>query len=181
MDLLLKQVNKEDKIFDIGCGSGQFLLVVAEFVKAKKYFGIEITDTLITNANNLFSKYQKNANYQFLKYDGEFIPQEITDYNKVYMNDVLHHIPKDKQEQFIETLYNSLASSTTFILKDMDAASILVYFNKLHDLVFSQEIGNEISMKKACELLESKGFIISKQYRKRIFWYSHYIIVCKKN
>lgn len=181
MDLLVQQVSKEDKVFDVGCGSGQFLLILAEFVKAKKYFGIEISDTLVANATNLFSKFQKEADSQFMKYDGVTIPKEIRDYNKVFMNDVLHHIPKGKQEQFIETLYESVSEGTTFILKDMDASSILVYFNKLHDLIFSQEIGNEISIKQAGQLLENKGFTITKQYKKRIFLYSHYIIVCRKN
>ena len=180
MDDLLAQVQKEDNVFDIGCGSGQFLLLVAEFVKAKSLFGIEIHDRLVTNAKNLFAKFQKDANATFEKYDGTDIPKQIKNFDKVFLNDVLHHIPKKQQSTFIANLYAAMGSGSKFILKDMNAATPLVIFNKLHDLVFSQEIGNEISVKKAIELLEENGFVIESQMKKRIFWYAHYIIVCKK-
>ena len=180
MDDLLAQVKKEDTVFDIGCGSGQFLLLVAEFVKAKSLFGIEIHDRLVNNAKNLFDKFQKDADATFEKYDGTQIPEQIKNFDKVFLNDVLHHIPKKQQSTFIGNLHKAMGSGSKFVLKDMNAATPLVFFNKMHDLVFSREIGNEISVKKAAQLLEENGFVIESQMKKRIFWYAHYIIVCKK-
>lgn len=39
--------------FYIGCGSGQFLLLLSKFTKAMKLGGIEISSTLINNAKDL--------------------------------------------------------------------------------------------------------------------------------
>ena len=40
---------------DVGCGSGQFLLLLTEFAEPQEVFGIEISDKLIDNAQRLFS------------------------------------------------------------------------------------------------------------------------------
>lgn len=180
LEALLSEIKDGDKVFDIGCGSGQFLLLVAEFKKPSKVSGIEINDRLIKNANNLFSNYQESTDYSFSTYDGIDFPSEIKDYNKVYLNDVLHHVPKKHQLKFLETIYNSLSKDAVFVLKDIDQSSPLVYFNKLHDIIFAGEIGKEMKYKDAFSQLEELGFEIISTTKKRIFFYPHYIITCKK-
>ena len=66
------------------------------------------------------------------------------------------------------------------IFKDVDASSPLVYVNKLHDLIFAQEIGNEISFEKAKSLLIDNGLQIIEQEKRTTYVYPHYTIVAKK-
>ena len=84
------------------------------------------------------------------------------------------------QENFIKNLTISMKPGSTLILKDMNRASGLVYFNKLHDMIFAGEIGNEISLTKAANLLEANGLSIIKQEKRNMYVYPHYSIVAKK-
>lgn len=180
IELLLNQVQESDTVFDIGCGSGQFSLLAVHFKKVKKVYGIEISQKLVDNANNLFEKHVKDVEYSFIQYNGDKLPEEIGTSSKVFLNDVLHHIPKNKQTNFLEEIYNSLNKDAVFILKDIDASSLLVYCNKLHDIIFAGEIGNELKFENALEILKKIGFKILMTDKRNIAVYPHYTIICKK-
>jgi len=66
------------------------------------------------------------------------------------------------------------------ILKDINAGSPLVYCNKLHDLIFAREIGNEMTFTNALELLKANGLTITEQTKRTMYVYPHYTIVGKK-
>ena len=66
------------------------------------------------------------------------------------------------------------------VLKDIDGSSPFVIFNKIHDLIFSGEIGNEISVSKALNLLKENGFDIVEQEKRLMYVYPHYTLVAQK-
>lgn len=175
---LIKMVQPGQKVGDVGCGSGQFLLLVSEFAKPSYLYGIEISKKLIDNAKNLFSSRPQNC--FFTEYDGSSFPAQLGEMDIIFLIDVLHHVPKNMQENFIKNLTISMKPGSTLILKDMNRASGLVYFNKLHDMIFAGEIGNEISLTKAANLLEANGLSIIKQEKRNMYVYPHYSIVAKK-
>jgi SAM-dependent methyltransferase len=180
VELLLNQLNASDTIFDIGCGSGQFSLLAVHFKKIKKVYGLEIQESLVANATNLFKKHTSGISYKFVQYKGKSLPNEIELCTKVFLNDVLHHIPPAEQIPFIKEIYTKVQPGTVFILKDIDASSPLVYFNKLHDIVFSGEIGKEISFENAIKIVEDIGFKITATDKRNIAVYPHYTIICEK-
>lgn len=179
-ELLLNQLNASDTIFDIGCGSGQFSLLSVHFKKVKTVYGLEIKERLVASANNLLKTHTRGINYTFFIYDRKTLPSEIKLCNKVFLNDVLHHIPKANQINFIRDIYKKMSKGSTFILKDINASSPLVYFNKLHDIIFSGEIGKEMPYKKALKALGEIGFKIITTEKRNILLYPHYTIICKK-
>ena len=176
---LIKMVQPGEKVGDVGCGSGQFLLLLTEFAKPSSLFGIEISKKLIDNANNLFSSLP-NQNYAFSEYDGTNFPEQLHEMDVIFLIDVLHHVPKKFQEDFLEDLISSMKYGARLILKDINAESPFVYFNKLHDLIFASEIGNEITMQKAIEILQTNGLTIIEQEKRRMYVYPHYCLVAKK-
>ncbi len=176
---LIQMVKPGEKAGDIGCGSGQFLLLLSRFARPSYLFGIEITQRLIDNANRLFSD-QPADSYGFSTYDGVTFPERIKEMDVVFLVDVLHHVPKKHQESFLQNLSLILKPGARLVLKDINAASPLVYFNKLHDLIFAREIGNEMSMKRAKQLLEDNGLQIIEQDKRTMYVYPHYTIVAKK-
>jgi 2-polyprenyl-3-methyl-5-hydroxy-6-metoxy-1,4-benzoquinol methylase len=171
-------VQPGQKVGDVGCGSGQFLLLVSEFAKPSYLYGIEISKKLIDNAENLFSSRPQNS--FFTEYDGTDFPAQLGEMDIIFLIDVLHHVPKNMQENFIKNLTISMKPGATLIFKDINAASGLVYFNKLHDMIFAGEIGNEMSMTKAAGLLQANGLSIIKQEKRNMYVYPHYTIVAKK-
>jgi SAM-dependent methyltransferase len=180
IELLLEQIDESDTVFDIGCGSGQFSLLAVHFRKIKKVYGIEIDNELVVNANNLFEKHVKDVDYKFIQYNGNTLPDEVSLSSKIFLNDVLHHIPKEQQISFLKKIYDAMDSDAVFILKDINASSPLVYFNKLHDIIFAGEIGKELKFNSALNILKEIGFKIISTDKRNIAVYPHYTIICKK-
>ncbi len=176
---LIQKIEPGEKVGDVGCGSGQFLLLLSEFAQPSYLFGIEISSKLINNAQKLFSNLS-GQNYFFAEYDGKNFPTALGDMDTIFLIDVLHHVPKKSQEDFIKALVLTMKPGARLILKDINAGSLLVYFNKLHDLIFAREIGNEMSIATAIELLKANGLTIIEQEKRVMYVYPHYTIVAKK-
>ena len=142
---LIKKVQPGEKVGDVGCGSGQFLLLLSEFAQPSYLFGIEISKKLIRQCPGSLQEFS-GQNYLFSEYDGKNFPAALHDMDTIFLIDVLHHVPKKRHVDFIKELALTMKPGARLILKDINAGSPLVYFNKLHDLIFAREIGNEISM-----------------------------------
>ena len=177
-DDILNNIPHYISLFDIGCGAGSFLSLVANFNKPSKIAGIEISENLINDAKSLLSKF--DIEQHIYKYDGDSIPNEISEYDYVSMIDVYHHIPPAIQVDFMYQLYSKMKPGAILVFKDIDKASPFVLMNKLHDLVLSSEVGNEISFKYAIDLFHKIGFEIVHTDKKQTFVYPHYTIFAKK-
>jgi SAM-dependent methyltransferase len=176
---LIQTVRPGEKVGDVGCGSGQFLLLLSQFAQPSYLFGIEISKKLIENANKLFSSLP-GSSHRFAEYDGVHFPEELSQMDLIFLIDVLHHVPRNNQENFIRDLAKNLKPGARLVLKDINAASPLVYANKLHDLIFAGEIGNEMSFERARALLQLNGLNIIEQYKRTMYVYPHYCIVAQK-
>lgn len=176
---LINMVQPNEKVGDVGCGSGQFLLLLNEFAKPSYLYGIEISKTLIDNANQLFSTLPENR-YDFEEYNGSVFPPKMAEMDVIFLIDVFHHVPKQGRQKFLQDLVKIMKPGCRFIFKDIDASSPLVYVNKLHDILFAREIGNEISFSEAKSLLSDNGLQIIEQEKRTIYVYPHYTIVAKK-
>lgn len=179
-DDLLNYIEENDSVFDIGCGSGQFCAIVAKFTSSNTIYGIEISPELVENAKIVNLEFKDSKKIQFETFDGKNIPDLIQNYSKIYLIDVLHHVPKKNQEKFIKEIYSKMSFGSKLIIKDIDASSLLVNFNKIHDLVFSKEIGNEMKMSFAKQLVKEIGFKVLDNYTKRMFVYPHYFLILEK-
>lgn len=176
---LIETVKPGEKVGDIGCGSGQFLLLLSEFAQPSFLYGIEISAKLIDNAHNLFSSFPKEK-YAFEQYDGVNFPAVLGEMDLLFLIDVLHHVPKNNQEAFLKDIAKMMKPGARLVLKDINAASPLVYCNKLHDAIFAGEIGNEMSMEKAKNLLMANGLNIIEQSKRTMYVYPHYTLIAQK-
>ncbi len=177
-DDILNSLPNNLNLFDIGCGSGSFLSIINEFKSPTKLAGVEISNDLVENARSLFKS--KKTKTDIYKYDGSDIPNELDQYDFVSMIDVFHHIPPAAQNDFMLQLFQKMKANSTLIFKDIDKASIFVFFNKLHDLLLSSEVGNEISVKRATDLLKKVGFTIDSVSTRQMLVYPHYTIIARK-
>lgn len=177
---LLELANGKTSAFDIGCGSGQFCSVLAHYTDIQRIKGIDVSDGLIANAREISRDFQNSKTLQFACFNGSDIPDDIADYELVYMIDVFHHIPPKIRLDFVAQLYTRMQPDATLVFKDMDAASPLVVFNKLHDTIFGGGAGQEISLTAARTTLERSGFRIRNTFRRTQAVYAHYFVVCDK-
>lgn len=179
-DDLINYAKNQSSVFDIGCGSGQFCALIANYTQVSKIKGIEINQRLVSNAYEVNQQFRKSKTLVFEVFDGSVIPNDIAEYDLVYMIDVYHHIPKKIRENFMKQLYAKMKPGSKLMFKDIDAGSPFVVCNKMHDLVFAKEIGNEISFKTAKNMLTNLGFTIKEEYTKTVFVYPHYFILAQK-
>lgn len=178
-DRLLEKVSRKDRVFNIGCGSGHFAILLAEFTQPESIHGIEISPELVKNAKALVRSYP-NTEVKFELYNGETLPKNISQATKIFMIDVLHHIPKANQLAFLTNIYKQMNKGSHFILKDIDAGNMLVVFNKIHDLLFAREIGNEMSLDDILNVLKAIGFKIRSTVKNTLYVYPHYTIIAEK-
>ncbi len=179
-DDLLTLVQARSRIYDIGCGSGQFLLLAAKYTDATALYGIEISKQLISNAKQQFEQQNITVPFHFQTYDGVHFPENLKEANLIFMIDVLHHLPSKTQGLFLENIYHAMQPGAKLVLKDIDAASMLVYCNKLHDLILAKEIGNEISVDGAKAITEKIGFRVESLTYRRMLWYPHFTLLLRK-
>lgn len=179
-DDLLACIDEGDRVFDVGCGSGQFCLLAATFARPSEVAGVEISARLIENARVLFRSKGVVVPADFQVYDGLTFPDSVGRADKVFLIDVLHHVPPAKHQEFLIRLQRAMRPGATLVLKDIEAGSPLVYCNKLHDLIFAREIGSERTGADLAALLAAAGFQIGAPRSRRMFWYPHVTILARK-
>lgn len=179
-DELLDYTKPKHAVYDIGCGSGQFCALIANFTDAKIIKGIEIDKHLVRNAKELHKPFKKSKDITFAYFSGSKVPNDISKYDLVYMIDVYHHIPTHIRDDFMKQIYEKMKPGARIVFKDINAGSPFIPFNKLHDLFFAQEYPREISLYSAIQLLTSLGFKITEARKKQVFVYPHYFIVAQK-
>ncbi len=179
-DELLNRIQPGKIVADIGCGSGQLLWLISKFRKPSKVLGVEISERLVGNATQLFSEFLPDQNASFKLYNGVIIPDFVEQADYILLIDVWHHVPVNSRSSFFESLSRTMKPGASLIFKDIDAASHFVYINKLHDLVFASEIGNEISLENAEALMLQHNLEIIEVVKKRTYVYPHYTVVARK-
>lgn len=144
IDFLRNLVSDQEKILDVGCGSGRLF----DIFKKKKitYFGVDFSRRLIEIAKR---KYLKDSSEKenitptptFMTVDALFLPFEDCFFNKVFSIAVLHHIPsKEKRLDFLKELRR--------VLKNGGEAHITVwnlwqkkYFSKILKSAVKKTLG----------------------------------------
>jgi 2-polyprenyl-3-methyl-5-hydroxy-6-metoxy-1,4-benzoquinol methylase len=176
---LIDKIPENSKLFDLGCGTGAFLLDALTQRNLKLVGGSETNEKLLNYAKNLLSKHSSNFKSDYF-IESAMPPNFINQFDVITLIDVLHHIPIKEQHSYLSNLYSNMNQNAIFILKDIDAASPLAIFNKIHDFVFSGNGYQEQSfrnIKNQCELIGFKH-VFEEKIRK--LWYPHYLLIMKK-
>jgi 2-polyprenyl-3-methyl-5-hydroxy-6-metoxy-1,4-benzoquinol methylase len=178
-DDLLNDLPENESVFDIGCGSGMFLSLVKEFKSPRMLAGVEIDEVLIDNARQILDV-NGNVEVNLSPYDGHNFPDSIKECKYVYLIDVLHHVPKAERSRFFRNIYEKMSVGSVLVIKDINAKSILSYWNKFHDLLLAGEIGSEPDPTLLKTELEKLGFAVSPISFRRMLLYPHFTIYCTK-
>jgi 2-polyprenyl-3-methyl-5-hydroxy-6-metoxy-1,4-benzoquinol methylase len=179
-DELLAYAQPQKSAYDIGCGSGQFCALLAKFTDVDSIHGIEIDQSLIDNARKINADFTPQKDITFSLFDGNVIPEDVANYDLIYMIDVYHHIPQKIRSSFMQQLYDKMKPGAKLMFKDINGSSPFVLCNKVHDLIFAQEFGHEIGFNNARQLLESLGFKTLEARTKQILVYPHYFLLVQK-
>ena len=87
-------------------------------------------------------------------------PPGVEEADVVLRVDVLHHIPRPRQEGFLRRLIARMPPGTRLILKDIDAARpVLTMVNRLHDLLLTGQPGEERRHDDMARFLTNAGLV----------------------
>lgn len=110
------------KICDIGCGYGPLDFMLALHHKDREILGIDYDNDKIELAQNTFLCKQINRNGGKL----EFTSADATEFDLpqsdvFVLNDMLHYLPYDKQQQLLDHCAERIASNGMIIIRDGDS------------------------------------------------------------
>ena len=172
-----------DNIFDVGCGSGAFCLLAAHFSNLTRIGAVDTSSACVRKARLLLIEYGlqvPDLDIDIRCCSAEQLPNSLSTYDVLFLIDVLHHTPPNCQLALLKKIHGLMPTGGRLVLKDIEADSPLVVFNKLHDFVLNGGAGHELPAAFVEQALRSVGFRIQEITYRRMWVYPHYTIIATK-
>ena len=129
----LKHINPyiNGKILEIGCNKG-YMLKALQGLGFKNLYGIDLSNSDLSIAKN-------RTELDTLKQENAFDNLKYNKYDLILCKDVMEHIQKDRQEEFVKEIYNSLNIGGTAIIQVPNMDWIMSNHERYMD--FTHEVG----------------------------------------
>lgn len=101
-----------EKVLELGHGNAGHLSYLLDFAENIQYTGLEISETMKSEAENINSKYLSQANFQL--YDGNKIPFENKSFDKVMTVNTIYFW--ENPVEFFNEIYRVLKKNGSFVL-----------------------------------------------------------------
>lgn len=116
---LLKLKNNE-KLLDIGCGTGSLIIVSKKLHPQNEIVGIDIDDRIIRIARNKIEN--ENLDIELIKAGAEKLPFPNSSFDVVVSSLVFHHLPLEIKKLAIKEVTRVLKNKGRFLLVDFGTA-----------------------------------------------------------
>jgi SAM-dependent methyltransferase len=126
-----RHVPHDASVLELGCGYGLLANLLALESPTRRVIGIDSEPARIAVA-------QRSAlGRPLVRFEvGDVTRIELPDADCVAMNDLLHHIPHERQIPLLEKCYRALPSGGRLLIKDVGKSSLPKYvWNYAHDLI----------------------------------------------
>ncbi|MBL4624976.1 MAG: MMPL family transporter [Flavobacteriales bacterium] len=110
-------IPKKGKIVDIGCGIGYFPFMLQYLSEEREILGIDYDGDKIEIAQNCAAK---GSNVEFIAGDATTI--DLPHADAFILLDILHYLPKQKQEIVLERIFEKVNEGGMVIVRDADAS-----------------------------------------------------------
>ena len=102
------------KVLDVGCGFGILSFFLCFESPNRKVFGVDPNSQRISSIPNIVATIPENVSFN----TGSVSVVASESFDCVVMEEVLHHIAKEDQQQVLEQIHSLLADDGTFILRE---------------------------------------------------------------
>jgi 2-polyprenyl-3-methyl-5-hydroxy-6-metoxy-1,4-benzoquinol methylase len=178
MDLMLTD---EGRILDVGCGFGLFAAYFGQTHPRRSIVGVDPSARRIGMARDVAAKLGLRQH--------SFIVGDVRDatlegpFDAIYVLDVMHHLPREDQEQVLERFRTLLAPGGMLIIKDITTEPRFgLLFTELLDRVmvgWSEPLAYRHHHEWA-EMLSGLGFKVRMVRVPDILPYPHVVIAARK-
>jgi 2-polyprenyl-3-methyl-5-hydroxy-6-metoxy-1,4-benzoquinol methylase len=178
MDLLLTD---EGRILDVGCGFGLFAAYFGQTHPRRRIVGVDPSVRRIALARAVAQSLGLR-DHTFIEGDVRDAPIEGP-FDAVYVLDVMHHLPREDQEQVLERLRSLLVPGGMLLMKDITTEPRLgLYFTEALDriMVGWREPLAYRHHREWGEMLSGLGFKVRMVRVPDILPYPHVVIAARK-
>jgi len=178
MDLMLTD---EGRILDVGCGFGLFAAYFGQTHPQRRIVGVDPSARRIGMARTVAEKLGLR--------DHSFVVGDVRDaalegpFDAIYVLDVMHHLPREDQEQVLERFRSLLAPGGMLIIKDITTEPRFgLLFTELLDRVmvgWNEPLAYR-HHREWGEMLASLGFKVRMVRVPDILPYPHVVIAARK-
>jgi len=173
IDILKEFLNPGDKVVDLGCSTGTFLIELAKKSSKLHLIGIDSSAAMIKRATNKAKAF--GADVEFVNSD--FLDYDTNNAKAVIANYTIQFIRPLKREKLIKKIYDSLAESGIFLMseklitenKKLNKIMIDIYYEYKKEMGYTEyEIAQKrealenvlipYTMQENIEMLKNAGF-----------------------
>lgn len=174
---LVRYMSTTMSIMEVGCGIGLMTVLMAQLGKVKYGIGFDISRKAIDIARAAVIPHDCDIHFRCLSKDD---PWPDGEFDTVVCVDVLHHIPRREQRDFIGKLAG-VGKRSRIVFKDVSPKPFWKAFaNVLHDLMLARQWIYCRSDEQVRKWFEEEEFSIIEHRRLDVLWYSHYLLVAEK-
>ena len=161
--LTIMPTSKQAAILDLGCGAGSFLYHLKKMVY-QNYYGIDVSVQQIEYC-------KKHVSNKVELIDGKtFLEKKPQDYELIFANDVMEHVPKDHVMDLLSLIFRSLKNGGRFVMRVPNMSNPFGLDARYNDL--THEIG--YTSKSLYQILWVSGFREIKILPERIIPVKNY-------
>jgi len=179
-DIVVAAVPQNSRVFDVGCGEGLFLGLLAKAERISYGLGVDVSASSIAGAEAMAGRADLTQQVQFCHVSGEVDwPTELFD--AVTIVDVLHHIPGARKVDFLKECAKRVRPGGVLIYKDISPyPAWKAAANRVHDLVLAREWINYLKAGAIINQMGDDGFALIRDERCDMLWYPHQLLVFQR-
>lgn len=179
LEPLLAQMPGRARVLDIGSGTGALLLRAVKEDKVAEGLGIDVNKPALETARETWQAMRDGFPHASLVFmPSDELPETAGPWQVVTMIDVIHHVPRERQEAFLREAFRRVAPGGRMIYKDVCLRPWWKRaMNRLHDLVMARQWISEVPLEKVRLWAGQEGLeVVEEQHYGRL-WYGHELLV----
>lgn len=120
----LLDLKQNEKLLDVGCGTGSLLIVANKFYPENEIIGIDIDEKILRLAQKKVD--EKKLDIKFLRSNADKLPFNNLSFDVVVSTLVFHHLPTIVKKGAIKEIKRILKNNGRFLLVDFGKADNLL-------------------------------------------------------
>lgn len=178
---IIPAIGSSARVLDVGCGAGLFLLLLAQLKRLERGHGFDVSERAIHAGQRAAERIGAAGHVEFEKRSIEAgFPNDQWDV--VSAIDVIHHVPRPAQPDFINALCMAVEPGGRLVIKDMvTRPRWRAAANIAHDLVMAQQWPQHAEPDQVAAQAEGLGFRTVHRSRIDTLWYGHWSLVMERS